>query len=256
MSGEKPAEPADDARLIRSYVLGDLDQTAKEKFEERYFSDEALFNRFEEIEQELIEDYYLGHLTGAEGRRLKKQFRANRYRRENAQFFGELIRRFGPESVATLFPVRRRLVAALAVALGLVTASLVAMVVLNLRVHEKIQSRSTEVRLQLGASSVSRTGSPEDRAQHSNLQLRPDTLVVEITLKLRQPKERELYTAVLENTDGMVLESQYRLSVEHGTGQVRATLPAARLPQGSYVLRLTDSQEQTVESFPFSVLVE
>jgi len=36
LSGEKPEEPADDARLIRSYVLGDLDQTAKEKFEERY----------------------------------------------------------------------------------------------------------------------------------------------------------------------------------------------------------------------------
>lgn len=68
------AEQLDDRELITAYLLGELAEPEQERFETRYFADDALFNRLLAIEDELIDRYSSGNLTEFECQRLERHF--------------------------------------------------------------------------------------------------------------------------------------------------------------------------------------
>ena len=65
-------EPAVEQGRIREYLLRNLADAERARFEESYFADDALLDRVEAEEDLLVSDYVLGRLTDADRRRFEK----------------------------------------------------------------------------------------------------------------------------------------------------------------------------------------
>lgn len=65
---------ADDLRLARLYLLGELPAEERSRFEDRYLGDPDLFARVEEAEAELLDEWAAGRLPPAQGARLEARF--------------------------------------------------------------------------------------------------------------------------------------------------------------------------------------
>ena len=131
-------EPAVERGRIREYLLRNLADAERARFEESYFADDDLLDRVEAEEDLLVSDYVLGHLSDADRRRFEKALLGTPYYRERVETTTQLrlkiardqgVRRLGREtSVAAgggLFPGRTGIVVAFALLGVLLLASLV-----------------------------------------------------------------------------------------------------------------------------------
>jgi hypothetical protein len=82
----------EDEELIRRYLLGDLAEQEQVKLEERLFSDDDLFKLLQVAEDELMEDYLQGSLSGQENRNFETHFLAAPERRQKLRFATALNR--------------------------------------------------------------------------------------------------------------------------------------------------------------------
>lgn len=60
-----------DDRVIRSYLLGEMTEAERSEFQERIFSDDGLFDRVREVEQDLIDALARGEISGDEAGRVR-----------------------------------------------------------------------------------------------------------------------------------------------------------------------------------------
>lgn len=134
MSGETGV----DRGRIREYLLRNLAEADRARFEESYFTDDALLDRIEAEEDLLVSDYVLGHLPPEDRARFERALLATPYYRERVETTTRLklrlardrgMRRLGrppaPESAGGgLFPGRTGIVVAFALLGVLLLASL------------------------------------------------------------------------------------------------------------------------------------
>ena len=80
------SSPNDTHSLIISYLLGLLPEPELERFERSYLTNEDLFNELQEVEDELIDDYASGALTGEQRASFEKYFLRSSQRREKLAF--------------------------------------------------------------------------------------------------------------------------------------------------------------------------
>src|SRR5678816_3999949 len=69
-----------------AYLLGELPDDEAEEFERRYLEDENLFQRLEEIEDELVDDYASGTLASARQVAFENHFLRTAGRSEKVEF--------------------------------------------------------------------------------------------------------------------------------------------------------------------------
>jgi len=85
---------AEDEKLIRLYLLGELTEDDRRRLETRVFDDEEFAARFPEhlslLEDELIEDYVKGALTPREKNHFEDHFLRTPQRREKLSFVESL----------------------------------------------------------------------------------------------------------------------------------------------------------------------
>jgi hypothetical protein len=93
------ASPQPDDETIVRYLLNDLPKSEQAEFEESYCSDQRLFERARSVEDELIEDYVNGELSGRELLQFKQHFLATPARRERVAFARDLRRAMALDSV-------------------------------------------------------------------------------------------------------------------------------------------------------------
>jgi hypothetical protein len=74
------------------YLLGDLSDAEQAQLEEAYFADDALFERFLAVKDELLDAYARGELTEEKHARLEQHFRATEPRRQQIDEAQDLIR--------------------------------------------------------------------------------------------------------------------------------------------------------------------
>jgi hypothetical protein len=74
------AKPSPDE--IRDYLLRRLPDGKRARFEEAYFSDDALLDRVEEAEDDLVSDYILGRLSASDKRHFEESLLETPYYRE------------------------------------------------------------------------------------------------------------------------------------------------------------------------------
>jgi anti-sigma-K factor RskA len=79
-------------QTITSYLLNELSEEDQELFEEAYLSDPSLFEQVQALEEELIEDYVKGDLSGQERRRFELHYLASDQRRARIEAARELLR--------------------------------------------------------------------------------------------------------------------------------------------------------------------
>ena len=74
------AKPSSDE--IRDYLLRRLPDGKRSRFEEAYFSDDALLDRVEEAEDDLVSDYVLGRLSASDRHRFEESLLGTPYYRQ------------------------------------------------------------------------------------------------------------------------------------------------------------------------------
>lgn len=86
METNKETGGGKDEVSIRQYLLGVLADPEADHLEQRCAEDEALFEEMQEVEDELIDDYAAGALTGQDRTRFEEYFLRLPERREKLQF--------------------------------------------------------------------------------------------------------------------------------------------------------------------------
>jgi hypothetical protein len=76
--------------ILRGYLLGELAPPEETALEERYFSDPQLFDRIVDVENDLVDKYARGLLSGEVRRRFESHYLADPRRRERAEFAATL----------------------------------------------------------------------------------------------------------------------------------------------------------------------
>jgi hypothetical protein len=76
----------------KRYLLGELSETEQAQFEEAYFVDDQLFERFLAVKNDLIDSYARQELSGSETERFEQHFLACEPRRERLRDAREFIR--------------------------------------------------------------------------------------------------------------------------------------------------------------------
>ncbi|HKX31462.1 MAG TPA: hypothetical protein VJ302_27495, partial [Blastocatellia bacterium] len=83
---------ADNDRIIIKYLLNDLSEEDRAQLEEAYLRDESLFDQIQAMEEELIEDYVKGRLSGYERERFEQHYLASREQRARVETVRQLDR--------------------------------------------------------------------------------------------------------------------------------------------------------------------
>jgi anti-sigma factor RsiW len=81
-----------DQELIYKYLLGELADDQQTELEQRYFADDALFERLIAAEDELIERYARDEFSDEERALLEKHFLRSQTRRKRLMFSQALLR--------------------------------------------------------------------------------------------------------------------------------------------------------------------
>jgi hypothetical protein len=84
-------------KLIRRYLLGDLSDAETGAVESRYLTDDALYEDLEIAEEQLIDSYVAGELSGSERRQFQRLFRSPS-RRARVELARILFRRNSSQS--------------------------------------------------------------------------------------------------------------------------------------------------------------
>lgn len=168
-----------DSDLIRNYLLRRLAEPERARFEEAYFSDDALLDRVELEEDRLVADYVLGRLTESDRRRFETSLLGTPYYQERVQTTSRLQQRLArhrasrpdrpnaPRAVgsepARLFPGRTGLVVAFSLLVVLLAAAVLSALRLKSDV-EALKSRLETPRPTVPASTAGAGVVPAARA--------------------------------------------------------------------------------------------
>jgi len=118
-------------QVIIRYLLNELSEEEQARIEEAYLGDDSLFDQIRALEEELLEDYVKGDLSGLARRQFERQYLASERSRERIRATRDLIQICSFESNARKVPnhnlkrsgsplgARLRLIAKQPLALGL-----------------------------------------------------------------------------------------------------------------------------------------
>ena len=82
----------DDQQLLYKYLLGELPEAEQAELEQRYFTDDALFERLMAVEDELINRYARNESSDEERQRMETYFLMSQARRKRLMFTQALMR--------------------------------------------------------------------------------------------------------------------------------------------------------------------
>lgn len=162
-------KPEDD-KLIARYLLGELSEEERDRFEERLFADDLFSHEIEAARDQLTEDYLRGALSGREHERFETCFLASPSRRERVETTRALIqvanRAAAAEAPAPAFVARGFGSKVPKLRLWLAAAALVVIAVGVILVIQSIRLQSRVERLE-GQRAALENGERELRQQLS-----------------------------------------------------------------------------------------
>lgn len=97
-TGEHSKDVQGDRDMV-DYLLGNMSEEAEAQFEESYFADDDLFERFLIVKEELIDDYVQGRLSGSERGQFERRFLNSPQRREQVAFARALKQKFSDPNI-------------------------------------------------------------------------------------------------------------------------------------------------------------
>ncbi|HEV8367876.1 MAG TPA: hypothetical protein VGQ39_07995 [Pyrinomonadaceae bacterium] len=92
-------------QIIRSYLLGELPESEQLTLEEKYFSDQQLFEQMVQVENDLVDKYARGLLSPETLDRFEKYYMAHPERRERAKFAETLAAKMDANAGVETVPI-------------------------------------------------------------------------------------------------------------------------------------------------------
>ena len=93
-------------QIIRSYLLGELPESEQVTLEEKYFSDQQLFQQMVQVENDLVDKYACGLLSPEMRDRFEKYYMAHPQRCERARFAEALAAKVDANAGVQALPVK------------------------------------------------------------------------------------------------------------------------------------------------------
>ena len=258
--------------LARRFLLGDVDDSERERIERLFVIDSSVQETILMAEEDLFEDYFENGLTGSDAHRFlarysddpgqRRKLRIARsikeYAREESQHVETgtsavpKMRRFGLAS----WPKNRRVLVPVAVALAIamVIGAVWSLQTYNRKVAEKNRRLAFEKQLtELNAPTSFRENSPEvfslvlppvslrSVGRQANIAPQNTNRVVELRLLWPRKEEYQSYLAVLRRVGGQesfTIPNVYAEKNPTGT-LLRLRIPVQELPRGRYQITLS-----------------
>ncbi len=278
------ADPASEAggverELHRRYLLGPMTEEEMTQVEERYFSDPDLFARLEAVEEDLVDDYVRGNLSGAERGRFEQSYLNSPQRQEKVRF-ARLLQQYLAEQEARApevakrarapmwLPMRFPLAAAAAIVLVGGSVSLVHLWRSRGQVSHRLAAeqarlaaeRSQRERLELqlsqwdhGVVSFDLLGDVRSLGQPPRLRVPAAATRVRLVLEREGPPPPGGYRMVLQTASGEEVWSRLAPAIH----PLSVSLPPEILAEGRYQLLLqavgAGGRLEPAGAFSFSV---
>src|ERR1044071_1674406 len=87
-------------QVLKRYVLGELSGDERDAVEQRYFSDQQIFDQLVRIETEIVDDYVRGRLSAADRASFERSYLQNPDRVRRIKFAAALATRIDRNAVA------------------------------------------------------------------------------------------------------------------------------------------------------------
>lgn len=249
------ATKAGDDNEIRRFLLGGLDEEARQGIERRLLADEDFYEELLFVEEELTDQYLNEELSADERRDFEGHFLSTPERRRKLSFaksLGRYVAENSKDARAEVSEARTRLTAAelintptlggrvlafltghaRAVRAGVAFATLV--LIAGAVWLARAPSPQTFVTINLSPAAVTRgEGDPA-----TPVKLTPDADALRILLTLPGPSQSSRFRVELEDEGGV----GERFEAERQDAQtVSVTIPASRLRRGRYALKLFET---------------
>jgi len=224
---EPTMSPLPDARIARAYLLGAATDPEVEALEAGLFADEAALDAVAEAEDELIDDFLAGRLSGDEQSRFERHYLASAIHRRRVDVTRELRRRASARPTLLLRRRATRFVLALAAAIvGMVTWF--------------------ALRPDGGRVASLLVPPPAVRGQGDlpSIELDAKTRQLELRLERGETALRPPLRATIATVDGVERWRGPALAPAGGEAATLAAIvpvPASVLPSGDYVVALFDA---------------
>lgn len=253
--------------MIKSYLLGNLDDSRRIQLEERLLNDGELFEELLISEDELVDQYVAGRLTDDERGRFESHFLVTADRHRKFQF-GQTLNKYlelNDVSDAAVMPDARRFwmyqnrPALWPIRRPLVAISLVAIICLGLAaVYWTITRRDAASSSPRHVVAIVPGATRSEGAGLQRVQIPLHTETVELRLPVSHIKY-EKYVAELRSGGGKVTELPSATTYEdQGQKLVVFLVEADQLPSDDYHLKLNGinsaGEPEFIDSYPFRVL--
>ena len=269
---------AEEQNAVQQYLLGLLPPEQQPALEERLLTDEAFFNELLIAEDELIDHYLSGRVSGAERESFESHFLLPPERRKKLRFARALRRCVAakgaldaegvaeaPEEVREAprpFERRPTFLSTLRARSPALTFSMAAAALLILLVGSWVWMSGTWPRREprrILAVTLSPGLAREGGGEVTKVKVGADSDEVQLRLRL-EGEEYKSYSAALLSAEGSTVLTGEGLSPEPSDGGKAVVFhaPPGALPPGDYQLKLTgvnaDGTSERVGSYPFRVL--
>ena len=225
-----------DQAKIRDYLLGHLTDQEQEQIEERFMTEDDLFQELEISKGELIEEYCANELTKAEQQWFKEHYLCSAEGRERHAFTLAL------DSLKRSVPAAKRLnwlerlqafVKLHSWAVAIATSTALVVIVVGLFIVPRTpQTLPTSYAFTLNSTLSSRSSGD---VRSFKVTLNPEIGELRITLQLPQGVARGTdYRVELDDRS----ETTNLKPVSHDANSVLVVIPTASLREGAYALRL------------------
>jgi hypothetical protein len=264
-------------KLVRQYLLGDLEDEQRQQFEQQLFADGDYFERVLMIEDELIEDFVFNLLPLSEERKFFEYFLSTPrqiQKLRNAQALKEYSERVAPppshkERIITFFR-GRQLIAAVSLAALLVVCLAGIWILTRVSVDQEVAQLNAvgSPELNLGINQAEqaitlvpirvRSGAEIDLIEQS-VSISPATQVVQLRLQLAEDEYRDYQGILQREPDSRIFTLGNLKARETANGKLLVVRAPARIfSPGEYRLLLSgttpDGRQENLGSYAFRIV--
>jgi hypothetical protein len=247
---------------IKSYLLGSLEESSKTQLEEQLLNDAKLFEELEITEDELVDQYVAGRLSGDDKARFESHFLVTPDRVRKTQF-GRTFRRYLEvndtadvpdatrpkfKNLFALWRVQRPL---MAFALVVVAVALAVAVYWAIFHKEGASPHRTQV-ITLASGTVRSTGQPFVRET-----IPADTSTIELRLVVPEIRHRSYKADISSETTKITDLNTSQTLDQNGEKSVVFSVAANRLPPDDYQVKLSGMNDagetEVIDHYAFGI---
>jgi len=232
------------------YLLGQTGPEESSSFEERLVTEKDFYDELTIAEDELIDQYLDGDLTGVEREQFERHFLSSAERRQKVRFGSALLKTAArSDSWVPVHLFQPRAILLYAVLVLLVIVGVGSWVIWSNQSNVRLAGKTVSITLLPGAT---RSDQPVNSVSNS-----ADVGTIQLRLALANPQET-YRVKVVNGDEAEVWSGDGRLQTDSNNNFIVADVPAQLLPTGDYQAilnrKLPDGSYEETSSYIFRIV--